>query len=241
MTTQPPNRPVPTSSRTAFTLIELLVVIAIIAILASMLVPAVTNALERGRRAMCSSNLHQSSTAWISYGADRKGRIEIQSLVGGGWMWDLDQNTRNTLVDEYGLTRQVLYCPSNPEQNRDDHWDYPGGFTVSGYFWIIERSTGMNVQIKEYDNEESVFVRNIEELDRASYTPMAADATLSRSRTQFTGVMGGSIQPHRAPHLDRDTGLPAGGHVAYADGHVLWRRFPGEMLLRLEMSPLHWW
>jgi len=66
-------------SRAGFTLIELLVVVAIIALLAALLLPALTSAKEKGKKTVCLSNLRHIGVSVISYAADNDGRIPFGS------------------------------------------------------------------------------------------------------------------------------------------------------------------
>ena len=111
-----------------FTLIELLVVIAIIAILASMLLPALNQARARAKSANCISNLGQLMRAQMLYADNNRDMIlkcwSPMEFEGQGW------TTWSQVIYKTYLPYEMMHCPANPNVPKE----YNQYFGVYGMF-----------------------------------------------------------------------------------------------------------
>jgi len=105
-----------------FTLIELLVVIAIIAILASLLLPALAKAKEKGKSASCMNSLRQMAIAQNLYMADNDGRFTFTFQVRGD---NVIRRAWFNFLQPYQQTTNLLLCPTKTKKFKELVANYP--------------------------------------------------------------------------------------------------------------------
>ncbi len=199
-----------------FTLIELLVVIAIIAILASMLLPALNQARERGKGATCLSNQKQCMSFQQMYAGDFKGYMVF--YTGGFGTWANIFKTFN-----YTQDMKVVKCPSGNKITQ-----FNGGWYTYGFFrpaadgtayWYGKQRYGDFARYHNSAYEYHVFVLN--KMTKPGSTELLVDTV------RMSGADMGRGAAHFMPTLIMDGGTSGAWlahnnrlNAAYADGHA---------------------
>lgn len=207
-----------------FTLIELLVVIAIIAILGSMLLPALASAKEKAKRVKCGNNIKQLTLSSIMYAGDNKD--QFQSAGSPNAPYWVERRFRDSLIKGYGIQRRQFYCPSNRAWDRDEFWNWPNSQnTVIGYFYFAaDQRLETEVNIYRGLGNPRPAIKPIfpqKTTDKPNFPLLWVD--LNRRYSNSWERPGDRTPLSRGVnHFQSKQRIPAGANHGFLDGHVDW-------------------